>query len=164
MPNIFKPVLYAEDTNIILSSDTISDLSELMNSEFKKLSSWLAINKLTLNIDKCIYILFNIRNIHSSNTLPIFLNEIPIKHVLNYKLLGVYIDEKLDWKQQYGYVTLKLCRVIGIIKKLNINLNLNNRIVICKSLFMSHLNYCSRIWGKLLLKQIHRRQFYMKWH
>ena len=46
-----------------------------------------------------------------------FLNEIPIKHVLNYKFLGVYIDEKLDWKQQYGYVTLKLCRVIGIINK-----------------------------------------------
>ena len=131
MPNIsklFKPVLYADDTNIIFSSDTISDLSDLMNSELKKLSSWLAINKLTLNIDKCIYILFNVRNIHSRNTLPIFLNEIPIKHVLNYKFLGVYIDEKLDWKQQYGYVTSKLCRVIGIIKKLNINLNLNTRI------------------------------------
>ena len=118
-----------------------------MNSELKKLSSWLAINKLTLNIDKCIYILFNVRNIHSSNTLPIFLNEIPIKHVLNYKFLGVCIDDKLDWKQQYGYVTSKLCRVIGIIKKLNINLNLNTRILIFKSLFMSHLNYCSHIWG-----------------
>ena len=105
---LFKPVLYANDTNIIFSSDTISEL--------KKLSSWLAINKLTLNIDKCIYILFNVRNIHSSNTLPIFLNEIPIKHVINYKFLGVYIDDKLDWKQQYGYVTSKLCRVIGIIQ------------------------------------------------
>ena len=49
-----------------------------MNSELKK----LAINKLTMIIDKCIYIIFNIRNIHSSNTLPICLNEIPIKHVL----------------------------------------------------------------------------------
>ena len=87
-----------------------------------------------------------LRNIHSSNILPIFLNEIPIKHVLNYKLLGVYIDEKLDWKQQFGYVTSKLCIVIGIITKLNINLNLNTRILICKSLFMSHLNYCSYIW------------------
>ena len=104
LPNIsklFKPVLYTDDTNIIFSSDTISDLSDLMNSELKKLSSWIVINKLTLNIDKCIYILFNVRNIHSSNTLPIFQNEIPIKHVLNYKFLGVYIDEKLDWKQQY---------------------------------------------------------------
>ena len=93
---LFKPVLYADDTNIIFSSDTISDLSNLMNSELKNVSYWLAINKLTLNIHKCIYILFNVRNIHSSNTLPIFLNEIPIKHVLNYKFLGVYIDEKLD--------------------------------------------------------------------
>ena len=58
--------------------NTISDLNELMNCEFKKLSFWLAINKLTLNIDKYIYILFNVRNIHSSNTLQIVLNEIPI--------------------------------------------------------------------------------------
>ena len=61
LPNIsklFKPVIYADDTNIIFSSDTISDLSDLMYSELKKLSSWLAKNKLTLNIDKCIYILF----------------------------------------------------------------------------------------------------------
>ena len=84
---------------------------------------------------------------YSSNTLPIFLNEIPIKHVVNYKFLGVYIDEKLEMKQQYGYVTSKLGGVIGIIKKLNINLNLDTRILIFKSLFMSHLNYCSHIWG-----------------
>ena len=37
--------------NIIVSSNTISDLSELMNSELKKLLYWLAINKLILNID-----------------------------------------------------------------------------------------------------------------
>ena len=60
----------------------------------------------------------------------IVLSEIPIKHVLTYKFLVVYIDEKLDWKQQYRYVTSKLCRVIGIIKKLNNNLNLNTRILI----------------------------------
>ena len=76
---LFKSVLYADDTNVIFSSDTISDLSDLMNSELKK----------TLNIEKCIYILFNVRNIHSSNTSPICLNKIPIKHVLNYKFLGV---------------------------------------------------------------------------
>ena len=40
---------------------------------------------------------FNVRNIHSSNTLPIVLTEISIKHILTYTFLGVYIDEKLDW-------------------------------------------------------------------
>ena len=70
---------------------------------------------MTLNIDKCIDTLLNVQNMHSSIILPIVLNEIPIKHVLNYKFLGVYIDEKLDWKQQYRYVTSKLCRVFGIL-------------------------------------------------
>ena len=96
---LFKPVFNSDYTNIICSSDSISDLSELLNSELKILLYWLAINKLTLNIDKCIYILLNVRYIHSSNTSPIILNEIPIIHVLTYKFLGVYIDGKLDWKQ-----------------------------------------------------------------
>ena len=61
--------------------------------------------------------------------------------------LGVYIDEKLEWKQQYGYVTSKLCRVIGIIQKINNNLNINTILLIFKSLFLSHLNSCSHIWG-----------------
>ena len=62
-----------------------------MNIELKKLSYWFAINKLTLNIGKCIYILFNVHNIHSSNKLPIVKNEIIIIHVLTYMLLGVYM-------------------------------------------------------------------------
>ena len=59
LPNtiLFKPVRYANDTNILFSSDNISDLCELMNSELKKLSYWLAMNKLTLNIDKYIIII-----------------------------------------------------------------------------------------------------------
>ena len=43
--------IYIYDMNIIVSSNTISDLSELMNSELKKFLYWLAINKLILNID-----------------------------------------------------------------------------------------------------------------
>ena len=41
----------------------------------------------------------------------------------------------------------KLCRVIGIITTLNNNLNLNTRLLIFKSLFISYLNYCSHIWS-----------------
>ena len=58
-----------------------------MNIELITLSSWLVINNLTLHIYKCIYILFSVCNIHSSNTLLIVINEIPINHVLTYTFL-----------------------------------------------------------------------------
>ena len=57
-----------------------------------------------------------------------------------YIMVSKYIYKKLDWKQQYEYVTSKLCRVIGIITNLNNNLNLNTRLLFFKSLFIYHLN------------------------
>ena len=53
-----------------------------------------------------------------------------------YIMVSKYIYKKLDWKQQYEYVTSKLCRVIGIITNLNNNLNLNTRLLFFKSLFI----------------------------
>ena len=41
-------MLYADDTNLIFSSDNLSRLNILMNTELSKIYSWLAINKLTL--------------------------------------------------------------------------------------------------------------------
>ena len=37
-----------------------------------------------------------------------------IEKVNNYKFLGVFIDDKLDWKEQYNYISKKLT---GIIRK-----------------------------------------------
>ena len=52
-----------------------------MNTELSKISSWLAINKLTLNVNKCNFIIYNIHNIHSGSTFNIEINGSTIEQV-----------------------------------------------------------------------------------
>ena len=45
-------VLFADDTTVIVESDSVSDAIALMNLELIKLNIWLQANKLTLNTTK----------------------------------------------------------------------------------------------------------------
>ena len=69
--NDFKTILFADDTNIIFNSDSLGKLNVKMNKELEKLNKWLCANKLTLNLTKSNFILFNVRNIHTNSIFDI---------------------------------------------------------------------------------------------
>ena len=55
LPNCFNsntPRIFADDTSISYSSDSIEQLQNVMNSELKNLNDWLITNILSLNITK----------------------------------------------------------------------------------------------------------------
>ena len=53
-----------------------------------------------------------------------------------------------------NHIRTKLSRSIDIIHKIKHKLPLKNRIQIYHSIFESHLNYCSSIWGNTFLYNI----------
>jgi hypothetical protein len=56
-------VTYADDTNVIYSHIDPNELSALVNSELKYVSSWFSNNKLAVNVEKTNFIVFKtIRN------------------------------------------------------------------------------------------------------
>ena len=50
--NSSTPRMFAGDTSIIYSADSIEQLQNSMNSELKNRNDWLIANKLSLNITK----------------------------------------------------------------------------------------------------------------
>ena len=44
--------MYADDTCIILQTDNISDLNEVLNADLEALYAWLNSNRLSLNVAK----------------------------------------------------------------------------------------------------------------
>ena len=116
LPNIsnsFKPVLFADDTNFIVSDKSIIDLKTYIQRNLNKLFDWLSITKLSLNVSKSISLLIKIRNKNNNvklnvNSNNIYHFNIKIKQVTHLKLLGIIIiDDKLDWKSQINYVSTK---------------------------------------------------------
>ena len=45
-------VMFADDTNLFLSDENISELFQQMNKELKSVSTWFKANKLSINFDK----------------------------------------------------------------------------------------------------------------
>ena len=56
--NIFKINLFADDTSLFHTHDNFESLNRETNQELIRISTWLAINKLVLNISKTNYIIF----------------------------------------------------------------------------------------------------------
>ena len=56
--NIFKFIIFADDTNLFCTSNDFVSLSVTISNELMKLEKWLALNKFSLNISKTNYMIF----------------------------------------------------------------------------------------------------------
>ena len=149
LPNIsdkLKFFLFADDTNIYYDSDDLINLEKTVNNELKKLSQWLNVNRLALNVSKTNFVIFRAKKpIYHNVTL--ILNRKAIEQKDHVKYLGVFMDEHLNWKYQISNVAKKISRGIGIIAKLRSSLDpmLLRNIYYC--LVFSHLTYGVEAWG-----------------
>ena len=66
-----------------------------MQTEFNKVSEWLNVNKLSLNIKKTKFILFRSSNKKPKHGIKLSINDGDIKQVKNTNFLGIIIDECL---------------------------------------------------------------------
>ena len=55
--NETKPSLFADDTNLTASGDSIHDVQASVNSDLENLRNWLVANKLSLDVAKTEFIL-----------------------------------------------------------------------------------------------------------
>ena len=69
--NLFKLVLFADDTNIFYSHQDINTLLNTINNELQKLNTWLAVNKLSLNTNETHFIVFSNRENSLTSTVKI---------------------------------------------------------------------------------------------
>ena len=150
LPNIsdkLKFFLFADDTNLYYESDDLLELERTMNHELKKLSLWLNVNRLALNISKTNFIIFRGYRKACDHNVTLLLNKKAIEQKTYVKYLGVLIDEHLNWKEQISQITKKISRSVGIICKLRHCMDVSLLRTIYYSLVYSHLNYGIQVWG-----------------
>ena len=79
--------------------------------------------------------------------INVSIDEFILTRVCSTKLLGVQIDEGLNWKEHIKLVSSKLIKVSGIIFRAKRVLNYDSLYTLYYSLFLPYINYCSEIWG-----------------
>ena len=150
LPNISDKLsffLFADDTNLYYESNDLKELEKTMNKELKKLSLWLNVNRLALNVSKTNFVIFRGYRKPCDHNVTLLINKKAIEQKSYVKYLGVLIDEHLNWKEHICNVTKKISRSVGIICKLRLCMNRSLLRTLYYTLVYSHLNYGIHVWG-----------------
>ena len=138
--------LFADDTFLCAQNSDFMSLQSEVNCELQKVSDWLFCNKLTLNIDKCKFmIISNKKKIPQDFSVNI--EKSPLKQCNQYKYLGVKLDKNLSWKAHIEYVSSKISKACGILAKLRHSVSTKLLVEIYHALIHSYLRYGIVVWG-----------------
>ena len=147
--NKTKPCLFAGDTNLTASGDSIHDVQAAVNSDLENLRKWLVANKLSLNVAKTEFILIGskqmIKKISDSHP-NVHIEKEQIKRVYDSKTLGVTIDQHLSWKSNTENICKKICSGISVIRRVKPHVNKETLISVYNALGRPYFDYCCEVW------------------
>ena len=141
----FSTVLFADDTNCILSDTDPKKLEENVNKELAKIKDFFDANDLSINVLKTSFI--HIKTNKSDNIkFNIKLGNENINQEKHIEFLGVIIDENLNFEAHYNKVLKKAEKGLNALTTTKNFLNYAAKINIYHSLIHSNLSYCSLSW------------------
>ena len=124
-------------------------MSYLINLELSKISDWLAVNKLSLNVDKTKFMIFHnhqkVIQIHDIPCLEI--NNTVVERVTEFNFLGLTINEFMNWSSHSSKIANKISRTLSIMNRLKRYLPTSAMKLMCDSLELSHLQFGITCWG-----------------
>ena len=107
--SIVKSILFADDTNLFLVGDDLKEVCETMSLELYKLSRWFQANKLSLNVSKTNFMIFNNKKCDDNYMLSI-----NITRVFVTKFRGVHLDFQLNWSKHISVIKNKIAKNVCI--------------------------------------------------
>ena len=148
--------MFADDTSFAKAFKSVSGIQENLIPAFSKICRWLNFNKLSLNTFKTEFMI--IGTPYSINKLDQDPGSTPymlvgadgcrIRRVRLIKSLGLIVDDALTWSNHIEYISTKVKRGIGVIKKTSKYLNKSSLLMLYRTLVETHFRYCNIIWGQ----------------
>ena len=145
-----KSILFADDTTIYFTHRNKRYLEWCLQEDLGKINDWFKANKLTLNVDKSVCMMFNDKKIKEPFNIAIDGSALPV--VTTTKFLGIWLDADLNWHTHLKNLRLKLLRNLQLLKKTKNLLNIDTKRCIYYAHIHSHLSYGILVWGNMLSK------------
>ena len=99
--------LFADDISTSFCRENPEMIEKIYNNELTKVSNWLAANKLSLNVSKSIFVLYNSTRKKLMASVTLKINDGNIEEKPYTKYLNVSIDKKFDLAQNTMVPVLK---------------------------------------------------------
>ena len=123
-------------------------------------SKWFRDCGLFLNLDKCKLVVLPERK---SDQVELCIDGSQVKATDNVELLGVVIDNRLNFKSHLSKLIKKVGRQIDVLNRFKHILSFRSKIRIYRAFIMPHVTYCSSVWNGCLkedsdrLERLHER-------
>ena len=143
-----KVFMYADDTSIIVSSRSLEELEKLVNTVLGQFNSWCYKNRLIINYDKTVCVLFRTQNKNIYKSINISLNSRQLSIQKDTNFLGVILDENLGWTKYIDQLCAKLSKSCFAIVMLKNSLDQTSLINVYYALFYSKISYNIIAWGQ----------------
>ena len=135
-----NPTNYADDNTLCAISDFLQEAIQKLVADGNISIDWFSPNDMQANPSKFQFLTTNDCNI----SLSIYGATIEQDKVV--KLLGVHIDNKLDFKFHVSEVCRKAGRQLNALRRQSKLLNFRARMKVFNSFIRAHLNFCPLVW------------------
>ena len=136
---------YADDNTLSCSHSNLDTVIKSLELSSKQAIEWFGYNSMLANPDKFQAII--LQPGRKSETLHTFnFENTSIVSEPSVKILGITIDDKLNFTPHIKDICSKAARQLNVLKRLSSLLDFNSRMAIFRSFILSNFNYCPIIW------------------
>ena len=147
-------VTFADDVCIYRPIYSRDDYT-LVQEDIAAIERWSDENFLTLNPQKCKYMLISRKKAPTAPAIPLLLHNLVLNEVNTFKYLGVLLAEDLAWTPHIHAVCSKARQVLGLLYRRFYNFsNADTLLQLYVSMVRPHLEYACPVWAPHTAKDI----------
>ena len=126
---------------------TVALVADFLSSQLSICHSWLIDNRLSLHLGKTECILFGPkRRLSRVTDFAVKLGDAEVKRVTSVRYLGVLLDQHLNFSTHVEKLLSNARSRLAFLYRNRGFLNIRTRKLLCQSLILSCLEYCSSPW------------------
>ena len=144
-------IQFADDTTLYISHRNRNYMRFCLTTDLEAIQDWFCANKLTLNLDKTVLLHFGPGRCKPLDNIE--LGNIELKAATSAKFLGLWIDNKLKWKEHVQKLVTKLQSKKALLQRSKNLLTSDAKRILYFAQIQSNLTYGLVIWGTMITKE-----------
>jgi len=157
--------MFADDTTLHTAHKQIDVISRRLQTSIDDVTSWCRANCMILNPNKTETMVVATRQKHQLGIpiLKLSCNQDEIKQCTKHKLLGVIIDNELQWQPHLDYISKIISRNLYLLSKIKAIVDKDTLKLFYNAHIKPHFEYASIVWDECsdnnfkILNSLHRR-------
>jgi hypothetical protein len=133
--------MFADDTTLYASHDNLNSLISKFIDELKALTDWCKFNALDINWSKTYFMFITTKRVTGLLPTETKVDEVKVKVVDHFKLLGVTLDNRLNFEKHSSEIRTAINRKLYSIKRL-FYLSFSVKIQFFKTFVLPYFDYC----------------------